>query len=131
MCELKANKPINMKESLPEPAVAAPAPKVNKALETIKARVKHDFGYHAPKIAKVGELHGQIRTKCEELAQFLLTTVPTGREQANAITKLEEVMMWANAGLARNQNYIVEAEQAKQAAEVVPTTTFGGDSNTN
>lgn len=27
--------------------------------------------------------------------------VPDGREKATAITKLEEFMMWANAGIAR------------------------------
>lgn len=113
---VSTTKPTMSTETQPTTETAAKASKVNKALETIKTRVKHDFGYHAPKIPKVGEMHGEIRTKCEELAQFILVTVPTGREQANAITRLEEVMMWANAGLARNQDYIVEAEKAKNEA---------------
>jgi hypothetical protein len=43
-----------------------------------------------------------VMNKCAELALHLLLVVPDGREQALAITKLEEVQMWANAGIDRN-----------------------------
>jgi hypothetical protein len=34
---------------------------------------------------------------------MLLSLVPAGRELSLALTKLEEAMMWANDGIARNQ----------------------------
>lgn len=45
--------------------------------------------------------HAQVRKLCGDLAQSLNDVVPDGREKALAMTKLEEVMMWANAGIAR------------------------------
>jgi hypothetical protein len=41
---------------------------------------------------------------CLSLARFIDDTLPPGREKSLAITKLEEVMFWANAGLARQQD---------------------------
>ncbi len=46
--------------------------------------------------------HEDIRNRCLQLAIDLNGRIPEGREKALAITKLEEVMMWANAGIARN-----------------------------
>ena len=59
------------------------------------------FNYHAPTGDKVGR-HGSIRGECLALAYTLTALVPPGRELAVALTKLEEVMFWANAGIARN-----------------------------
>ena len=44
-----------------------------------------------------------IKNLCAQLALDIIIRVPEGREQAVAITKLEEVQMWANAGIARNK----------------------------
>lgn len=63
-------------------------------------RIEHDFNYHTP--SSDGILSMQILRKLErELAHKLVDFVPTGRELSIALTKLEEVMMWANAGVAR------------------------------
>ena len=43
-----------------------------------------------------------VMNKCAELALHILLVVPEGRAQSLAITKLEEVQMWANAGIERN-----------------------------
>lgn len=43
----------------------------------------------------------ETRKKCRELAETVLLCCPPGREQALAMTKLEEVMFWANAGISR------------------------------
>jgi hypothetical protein len=59
------------------------------------------FRWHQPRTQEVGELHNTIRRECRELAGTIMAVVPAGREQALAITKLEEAMMWANAGIAR------------------------------
>ena len=47
--------------------------------------------------------HSNVRFACREAAKLFLATVPAGREQSLAITKLEEAMMWANAGIARER----------------------------
>ena len=39
----------------------------------------------------------------EEFAGFIDDNCPDCREKSLAITKLEEVVMWANAGLARGR----------------------------
>jgi len=45
-----------------------------------------------------------VRAKAKELALLIDETLPTaaGREKATAITKCEEAMMWACAGIARH-----------------------------
>lgn len=42
-----------------------------------------------------------IREKAKELALLIADTVPAGREQSTALTRLEEAVMHANAGIAR------------------------------
>lgn len=64
--------------------------------------LKNRFSFH-PAIAEETKLaHSRIRSFCHHLAKEINDTVPDGREKALALTKLEEVMMWANAGIARN-----------------------------
>ena len=45
-----------------------------------------------------------INAKALAFADLILSLVPEGREQSVAFTKLEEVMFWANAGIARGPN---------------------------
>ena len=70
-------------------------------MKTILQRIENDFAYHPPTGGKAAK-HQQIRTSCHMLAQELVSIVPEGRELSNALTRLEEVMMWTNAGIARN-----------------------------
>lgn len=42
-----------------------------------------------------------LRSLCYNLAVFIDNTLENGREKAFAVTKLEEVMFWGNAGIAR------------------------------
>jgi hypothetical protein len=63
--------------------------------------LENRFAYHTPKDEKTGLTHGDVRAKCLNLAVQLNELVPEGREKSLAITHLEEVMMWANAGIAR------------------------------
>lgn len=62
------------------------------------------FNYHAPKDGTVVGYHEAIRSTCANAAHWIDQLVPDGREKALALTKIEEAMMWANAGIARNQS---------------------------
>lgn len=44
-----------------------------------------------------------IRDKAKELALVIDDCVPDSREKSVAMTNLEQVVMWANAGIARNE----------------------------
>jgi len=63
-------------------------------------RIENDFSYHLPPPEKV-EVFQAIREYAKNLASLIVMTVPPGREQATALTRLEEAVMHANAGIAR------------------------------
>ena len=65
----------------------------------------HNFKYHPP-VALAAEKHAAVRAKALELANLIDDALPlnAGREKATAITKCEEAMMWACAGIARHSN---------------------------
>lgn len=63
--------------------------------------LENRFNYHKPDEAKAG-VHEGVRGECKGLAYTLNELLPEGREKSLAITKLEEVMFWANAAIARN-----------------------------
>ena len=60
------------------------------------------FVYHSPKEYQPVR-YETIRQKGYELASLLMVTCPRSRELSLALTKLEEVVMWANAAIARNE----------------------------
>ena len=70
-------------------------------MQIFQADIENRFAFHPAITPERGESHAAIREECKALAQFIIANVPEGREQALAITHLEEVMMWANAGIAR------------------------------
>lgn len=60
------------------------------------------FTYHAPKPGQP-EKYTAIRDKAKELAEMIVELAPESREQSLALTNLEQAVMWANAGIARNE----------------------------
>jgi len=66
-----------------------------------KSIIENNFKYHAPTDRKIGQ-HKMIREAGKTFSKIILHNVPEGREQALAFTKIEEVVMWANAGIARS-----------------------------
>ena len=64
--------------------------------------IENNFKYHAPNKRNVGQ-HKMIRDAGKTYAKIIFHNVPEGREQSLAITKLEEVVMWATAGIVRNE----------------------------
>jgi len=57
------------------------------------------FSHHIGEGAK--ESMSLVRGHLIEAGEILMEEVPDGRERSVAMTKLEEVMFWANAGIAR------------------------------
>ena len=64
-------------------------------------KIESAFTYHAPKPGQP-EMYTEIREKAKELAYLIDEISPDSREKSLAMTKLEECVMWANAGMARN-----------------------------
>lgn len=70
-------------------------------MSTLEDRVINDFTYHRPDAGAVDKMR-QIRTHARHLAKMIAELVPSGREQASALTRLEESVMHANAGITRS-----------------------------
>lgn len=75
--------------------------KVASPQRAMGAELDKRFTYHAPKPGQPAIYEG-LRAKAWELAELIVATTPTSREQSLALTHLEESVFWANAGLARN-----------------------------
>lgn len=63
--------------------------------------LEHRFTYHSPS----GGTHVRyqaLRAKGLELSLLITDLVPEGREREQAVTRIEEAIFWANAGIARN-----------------------------
>lgn len=80
--------------------------------------IENRFSYHAPRDESVVQQHELIRGQVKSVAHYWINNLPFGREQALAITKLEEAMFWANAAIARAPEPVVEPEPAPES-EVV------------
>lgn len=65
-------------------------------------RIEHNFKYHPPKDDQA-ERYVLIRESAKNLAIIINGSTPASREQSLAFTGLEEVVMWANAAIARNE----------------------------
>lgn len=66
-------------------------------------RNENNFRHHPPQTSTIEGTFGEARARCKRLADWINNNVPHGREKATALTKLEEVMFWTNAGISRNQ----------------------------
>jgi hypothetical protein len=69
--------------------------------EKQQAELTKRFTYHAPKEGQP-LLYTALREEGKNLASLIVRTTPESREQALALTKLEEAIFWANAAIARN-----------------------------
>jgi hypothetical protein len=58
------------------------------------------FTYHAPKEGQPA-IYEEIRERAKLMALALDSLCPESRELSLALTKLEEVVFWANAAIAR------------------------------
>ena len=69
----------------------------NRIQEVAPKEPKHPFEYQAPTPEMVEQIT-LVRERCKQLYE-LLTLLPNSRERSVAITKLEEVSMWANKAI--------------------------------
>lgn len=60
------------------------------------------FTHHPPKGDQAGR-YASIRAEAKHLAEMIINFCPESRERSIAMTKIEEAVMWANAGIARNE----------------------------
>jgi hypothetical protein len=70
--------------------------------EKIQKQLDKAFNYHAPKDGQPHK-YQEIRYQAKCFAEMICELCPESREQSLALTKLEEVVMWANAAIARNE----------------------------
>jgi hypothetical protein len=61
------------------------------------------FTYHSPKDNQPIRYEA-IRAAAKELSYQIIQLTPKCREQALALTKLEEMVFWANAAIARRES---------------------------
>lgn len=63
--------------------------------------IENKFRYHEPK-GDQPQKYAMLRNMGRELAELVNNMVPDSREKSLAMTKIEEAIMWANAGIARS-----------------------------
>lgn len=61
--------------------------------------IMHAFTFHPPKDPVV---HNVLRDSAREFAEIVFHHVPDCEERVEALNKIQEAAMWANAGLARH-----------------------------
>ena len=76
--------------------------------------VGHVFSYHAPTEYQILR-YGDIRSEARNLAYAILAATPESRERSLALTKLQEVVMWANASIAINESAPPETDMVCEA----------------
>jgi len=64
--------------------------------------VENRFKYHSPK-GNQAERYEKLRSFALTMAQLIDSHCPDSREKDVAFTKLDEVIMFANAAIARNE----------------------------
>ena len=63
--------------------------------------LEKNFTYHAP-TEEQKEIYKNIRKMAHDYAEYIQKVSQQSRELSLALTKIEESVMWANAGIARN-----------------------------
>lgn len=74
---------------------------MSRMFKSHEEQIETAFTYHRPDADAVQRL-GVVRIEAKRLAGVIDAFVPAGREKATALTKLEEAVMWANAGIVRH-----------------------------
>ena len=73
-----------------------------QAMREMMEEIENRFTYHQP-IGNQAERYAVIRDNAKAFALMLCSVCPPSREQALALTHLDEVVMFANASIARRE----------------------------
>lgn len=87
------------------------------------ARIEKKFTYHRPG-GDQPERYTTLRAYAREMAMKMLGLVPDSVERDIALLKLEESIFWANAAIARNENW-AEPTPVAPLPDGVPTLAHG------
>ncbi|MEW2127100.1 hypothetical protein AB0891_25610 [Streptomyces sp. NPDC007259] len=68
--------------------------------EQLPTGMDRRFNHHAPDEDDVTR-HEAVRQAARAMAELVVQVTPEGREQALALTNIEQAMFWANAAVAR------------------------------
>jgi hypothetical protein len=74
------------------------------AVDPWKDPLDDRFAYHPPTSDEVVRCHEEARKQAAALAAFVESLGTPSRERSLAVTKVEEVLFWTNAHIARNLN---------------------------
>ncbi|MGW1625787.1 Acb2/Tad1 domain-containing protein [Streptomyces sp. NPDC002172] len=66
-----------------------------------EADVIRRFTFHPAEVTERRQAHEDIRSGCLQLGLLLHNELPGGAEKQSAMFRLEEVMFWATAAVAR------------------------------
>lgn len=72
----------------------------NTIPDNLNKELKHVYTYHPPRGNQV-DIYYNIRTLGREFAEVVARHCPDCREREKAFERIEEAVMWANAGIAR------------------------------
>ncbi len=69
----------------------------------LEEEIIHRFTYHPPRVDQAIYRYKVIRSQALKLANVLVDCCPDSRELRTSLTKLDEVVFFANAAIARNE----------------------------
>lgn len=70
--------------------------------DAMRERLDNDYQYHAP-MGDQQERYILLRNEGKHLAIAIVQNTPVSREQSVALTLLDQLLMMANAAIARNE----------------------------
>ena len=83
--------------------------------EKMAREIENRFTYHRPQADQLPR-YQEIREQAKFLALAVVRCTPPSREQALALTKLEEAVMHANSGIAREPRSVDERPETSGEA---------------
>lgn len=84
-----------------------PATTTRNAKKAQIERLEHNLSSHTVIGQPVLDID-KIRVYAKDLGRVIIERAPVSREQSMALTKLEEVVFWAVAAIARNQSGLTD-----------------------
>ena len=79
----------------------------------MKVTLQHTYTYHPP-FGTQQERYLKIRAGALAFATLVSENTPPSREQSVALTRIQELVFWANAAIAINETAPAEPEATNQ-----------------